>query len=170
MAAKSNLVLIGMPGAGKSSMGVVAAKMLGMDFIDADLLIQNRFGRTLARLIDELGAEGFIEIENEVLCDIECENTVVATGGSAIYSEEAMAHLREMGTIVYLQASFEELVERLGELAERGVVMRESSGNTLADLYAERIPLYERWAEITISCDGLSIRETAESLVRLMAD
>ena len=165
MAAKSNIVLIGMPGAGKSSMGVVAAKMLGMDFVDADLIIQNKFGRTLARLIEELGAEGFIEIEGETLREIACDHTVIATGGSAIYSEDAMQYLHDLGTIVYLQVGYDELVERLGELAERGVVMRESSGTTLADLYAERIPLYEQWADITIPCDGLSIRETAESLI-----
>ena len=164
MAEKSNLVLIGMPGAGKSSMGVVAAKMLGMDFIDCDLLIQGRFGRTLARIIDEVGAEGFIDIENDVLCDIECENTLIATGGSAVYSEEAMAHLQGMGTVVYLQVSVEELKERLGELVERGVVMR-GDCHSLEDLYAERLPLYERWADITISVDNTSIREAAETLV-----
>ncbi len=167
MGEANNIVLIGMPGAGKSSMGVVAAKMLGMDFIDCDLLIQGRFDRTLARIIDEAGAEGFIEIENEVLRDIECENTVIATGGSAVYSEEAMAHLKAMGTVVYLQVSLEELKDRLGELAERGVVMR-GECNSLEDLYAERLPLYERWANITISVDNTSIREAAETLVNTL--
>ena len=163
MAEKSNIVLIGMPGAGKSTVGVVAAKMLGKHFVDADLLIQGRFGRTLAVLIDELGPEGFIEIEGEVLCDIECEDTIVATGGSAVYSEEAMEHLKSIGTVVYLKVSVEELKERLGELAERGVVMR-GDCNSLEDLYAERLPLYERWADITISVDNTSIREAAEQL------
>lgn len=165
MAEKSNIVLIGMPGAGKSSMGVVVAKILGLDFMDADLLIQNKFGCTLQVLIDELGPEGFIEIENDVLCGIECEHTLIATGGSAIYSEEGMAHLQSIGTIVYLEVPLEELVDRLGDMAERGVVMRDTSGSTLADLYAERVPLYEHWADITVDTSKLTMRESAEAIV-----
>ena len=168
MGEANNIVLICMPGAGKSTVGVVAAKILGKHFIDADLLIQGRFGRTLAVLIDELGPEGFIEIENEVLREIECENTLVATGGSAIYSEEAMAHLKSLGTIVYLEVSLEELKERLGELAERGVVMRGDCAS-IDDLYVERVPLYERWADITIEVAKVSIREAAQLLAQALA-
>ena len=158
---KGNIVLIGMPGAGKSTLGVVVAKMLGMDFVDADLLIQSQCDRTLQKIIDAMGTDGFIQIENQVLKDIDCQNTVISTGGSAVYSDEAMQHLASIGTVVYLEVSLEELESRLGSLHERGVVMREGLGNSLAALYDERVPLYERYAEITIDTNGLDTREAA---------
>ena len=167
MAKTDNVVLIGMPGAGKSTVGVVVAKMLGLDFLDADLLIQRMHGRTLEQIIGDVGAEGFIGIENEVLRDIECERTLIAPGGSAIYSDEGMAHLREAGTIVYLEVPLEDLYDRLGELAQRGVVMR-GSCTTLAELYEERVPLYERWADVRVGTHGLNLRETAEAVVRAL--
>lgn len=167
---KSNVVFIGMPGAGKSTVGVVVAKMAGLDFLDADLVIQNTYGHTLQTLIDQHGPEGFLRLENEALCGIECSRTLIATGGSAVYSEAAMEHLKSLGVVVYLEVSLEELIERLGSLVERGVVMRNGSGTSLADLYAERIPLYQRWADITIPTDGLSMRETAEACFRVLSE
>ncbi len=165
MAEKNNIILIGMPGAGKSTLGVVAAKMLGMDFLDADLLIQSQMDSTLHKIIDAMGPDGFLQVENRVLGDVDCQNTVVSTGGSAVYSSEAMKHLASIGTVVYLKVSLEELEGRLGSLHERGVVMREGMGNNLAALYHERVPLYEAYADITVDTEGMSTREAAEALV-----
>ena len=169
MAQKDNLVFIGMPGAGKSTVGVVVAKILGMDFVDADLLIQNRFGKTLQALIDEHGAAGFIALEDDVLQDIDCVHTVVSTGGSAVYSEAGMRHLQGMGTIVYLQVPLDELTGRLGGLAERGVVMRDEAIRDLAGLYAERVPLYEQWADVVVDTAGKDIRTVAEEVCALLS-
>lgn len=161
----SNIILIGMPGAGKSTLGVVLAKILNYDFIDADLLIQNQCDKTLQKVIDALGPDGFIEVENEVLSGLQADRTVVATGGSAVYSDEAMKHLSEIGTMVYLKVSYEELENRLGGLHERGVVMKNGVGMSLADLYNERAPLYEKYAQVTIDIDGLSVRDAARLVV-----
>ncbi|MBQ9069269.1 MAG: shikimate kinase [Eggerthellaceae bacterium] len=162
----TNIVLIGMPGAGKSTVGVVAAKMLGMDFLDCDLVIQGMYHATLEQLIAERGAEGFLRLENDVLCGIACERTLIATGGSAVYSDDAMAHLGGGGTLVYLKVEPAELEQRLGSLIERGVVMRDGSIATLASLFAEREPLYEKWADVNLETAGLSLRETAEALAQ----
>lgn len=160
-----NIVLIGMPGAGKSTLGVVLAKILGYEFIDADLLIQSKLDKTLQKIIDACGPDGFIEVENEVLCTLSASRAVIATGGSAVYSDEAMNHLKSIGTVVYLRVSYEELESRLGGLHERGVVMKNGMGMSLADLYEERRPLYEKYADVTIDIDGLSVRDAARRLV-----
>lgn len=160
-----NVVLIGMPGAGKSTLGVVLAKILGYEFIDADLLIQSKLDKTLQKIIDACGPDGFIEVENEVLCTLNASHAVVATGGSAVYSDEAMNHLKSIGTVVYLRVSYEELENRLGGLHERGVVMKSGMGMSLSDLYEERRPLYEKYADLTIDIDGLSVRDAARRLV-----
>lgn len=160
-----NIILIGMPGAGKSTLGVVLAKILGYEFIDADLLIQSKLDKTLQKIIDACGPDGFIEVENEVLCTLSAHRSVVATGGSAVYSDEAMTHLGSIGTVVYLKVSYEELQNRLGGLHERGVVMKNGMGMSLADLYAERLPLYEKYADLTIDIDGMSVRDAARTLV-----
>lgn len=160
-----NVVLIGMPGAGKSTLGVVLAKILGYEFIDADLLIQGKLDKTLQKIIDACGPDGFIEVENEVLCTLSATHTVIATGGSAVYSDEAMRHLSSIGTVVYLKVSYEELESRLGGLHERGVVMKNGMGMSLADLYEERSPLYDKYADLTIDIDGLSVRDAARRLV-----
>lgn len=169
MAGKSNIVLIGMPGAGKSTLGVVLAKIMGYDFLDADILIQNQSDRTLQKIIDAIGPMGFIEVENDVLCDIDVDRTIVSTGGSAVYSDEAMKHLREIGTIVYLKVSLEELRSRLGGLHERGVVMKDGMGMSLDELYDERVPLYEHYAEVTLESDNLSVRDAARKLVDILS-
>lgn len=161
---RDNIILIGMPGAGKSTLGVVLAKILNYDFLDADLLIQQQSDKTLQRLIDSLGPQGFIEVENQVLSNIQCARTVLSTGGSAIYSEEAMKHLGTLGPVVYLQTSLPELEKRLEDFSERGVVMRNNEIASLEDLYEERVPLYERYATITVNVDNLTITEAARKV------
>ena len=161
----TNIVLIGMPGAGKSTLGVVLAKIANLGFLDADLAIQQRYGATLQKLIDEHGAEGFIALEGDVLAGIDVEGCVIATGGSAVYSREAIEQLRERGVVVYLEIAYESLVERLGDLDERGVVMREGvSGGGLRALYDERRPLYEEAADVCVNVDGLSITDAARKV------
>ena len=165
MAKKSNLVLFGMPGAGKSTLGVVLAKILGMDFVDGDILIQNQVGNTLQKIIDAQGVDGFLQVENDVLAAVDVQNTVISTGGSAIYSDEAMRHLTEIGTVVYLDVSLEELRSRLGSLHERGVVMRKGVSMSLDEIFEERGPLYRKYAEVTLQTDGLTVREATRKLV-----
>ena len=133
---KNNIVLIGMPGVGKSTVGVILAKVLGYQFVDADLLIQKSEGKLLKDIIAEKGTDGFIEVENRVNASIQAENTIIATGGSVIYGKEAMAHLKEIGTVVYLHVPFATLEKRLADIKGRGVVLKE--GQTLYDLYLER--------------------------------
>lgn len=161
---KDNIILIGMPGAGKSTLGIVLAKILNYDFMDADLVIQNQCDKTLQKLIDACGPEGFIEVENQILQDIEATKSIIATGGSAVYSEDAMNHLASIGRVVYLQISFEELVNRLQDLQERGVVLKGGIGMSLRDLYDERRPLYEKYASITVDVDHLSITAAARKV------
>lgn len=161
---KDNIILIGMPGVGKSTVGVVLAKAIGYDFMDADLVIQQQTGKLLCELIEELGTEGFIRLENEINSKIDVQKTVIATGGSAVYGSDAMAHYKEIGTVVYLKTSYDELCDRLGDLKDRGVVLRD--GQSLRDIYEERSILYERYADVTVSEDGLSIRQTIECAKR----
>ena len=157
-----NIVLIGMPGCGKSTVGVVLAKALGMDFIDSDLLIQRSQNKRLHQIIEQVGDEGFRAIENQVNAAIDADNCIIATGGSVVYGAEAMAHLRSIGQVVYLCLSYEQIEERLGDLHARGVSMKPSQ--TLRDLYGERTPLYERYAHETIHCDGLRLREVVAEI------
>ena len=163
---RKNIILIGMPGVGKSSAGVVLAKVLGYKFADSDLIIQEKTGMLLNEIISKKGIEGFIHTENNVNKAIDMENTVIATGGSAVYGQEAMEHLREIGTIVYLKASYEDINARLGDLKGRGVVFKK--GQSLRDLYDERAPLYEKYADITVEEKGQSIRETVLMIERLL--
>jgi len=157
-----NIILIGMPGCGKSTVGVVLAKALGMDFVDTDLIIQRSRNQRLHQIIENLGDEGFRALENEVLASIHTDNHVIATGGSAVYGTEAMEHLRSMGTVVYICLEYEQIRDRLGNLHARGVSMK--PGQTLRDLYDERTPLYEKWADVTVHCDGLRLREVVADI------
>lgn len=145
---KSNVTLIGMPASGKSTVGVLLAKRLGYSFVDSDILIQEQEKRLLKEIIAEEGIEGFMEVENRVNAGICAERSVIAPGGSVIYGKEAMEHLKEISTIVYLKLSYEELEKRLGNLVDRGVVLKD--GMTLRDLYNERVPYYEKYADITM--------------------
>lgn len=159
----NNIVLIGMPGVGKSTAGVVLAKVLGYEFLDSDLLIQQQEKRLLYEIIREEGIEGFIAIENRINAGIQAEKAVIATGGSVVYGEEAMEHLKEIGTVVYLKLPFEALMMRLNNTSERGVVLRE--GQSLADLYEERTVLYEKYADIVIDETELKVEATVKKIV-----
>jgi shikimate kinase len=159
-----NIILIGMPGAGKSTLGIVLAKIMNKSFIDADLIIQNQMDKTLQKIIDSLGPDGFIDVENQILSEITAENTVIATGGSAVYSDAAMNHLREIGTVVYLKISYETLLSRLSDFSERGVVLKGGMGMSVRDLYDERRPLYEKYADITVDVNDLSITAAARKV------
>ena len=160
---KSNIVLIGMPGVGKSTIGVILAKVLGYQFIDTDLVIQKEEGKLLKDIIAKVGPEGFIEVENRINASIEAENSIIATGGSVIYGRKAMEHLSTIGTIIYLSLPFEELEKRLSDIKGRGVVLKE--GKTLKDLYYERTPLYEKYADIVIDEKGLNVEETIDKIL-----
>ena len=159
---KENVILIGMPSCGKSTVGVVLAKALGYQFVDSDLVIQERTGKLLSEIIDEEGLERFNEIENEVNTSLDYQKAVIATGGSVIYGVEAMEHLRTIGTVVYIELPYDTLCERIGDLTARGVSIKE--GQTFEELYEERIPLYEKYADITVSAENLSIREVVHLL------
>lgn len=162
---KKNVVLIGMPGAGKSTVGVVLAKKLGYRFVDSDLVIQEKCDKLLHELIEEHGVEGFWEIENQINGELQVEKAVIATGGSAIYGKTAMEHLSQIGLVVYLELSLSDIADRLGDLKERGVTLKE--GQTLQGLYEERIPLYEKYAQLTISCEGKNIRQIVEEIAKV---
>jgi len=165
MEQKTNIVLIGMPGVGKSTIGVILAKMLGYKFLDADLLIQEQEGKLLREIIEEKGTDGFIQVENRVNASIEAKRAIIATGGSVVYGEEAMEHLKEIGTVVYLKVSYAVLEKRLADIKGRGVVLKE--GQTLKTLYEERSKLYEQYADMEVSEEGLNVEQTVEKLVEL---
>ena len=139
----NNIILIGMPGAGKSTIGVVLAKKLGYEFIDSDIVIQNRYKKILQELINEYVTDGFEKIENDVNKSLNPQNSVIATGGSAIYGKEAMEHFDSIGTVVYLNLPYEEIEQRLGNLEERGVTIKK--GQTLKDLYNERTNTFTKY-------------------------
>lgn len=159
---KTNIILIGLPGVGKSTAGVVLAKITGKQFVDSDLVIQQREGRLLKDIIADEGVDGFIEIENQINASLSVENSIVATGGSVVYGEQAMQHLKEIGTVVYLKVGFDVIESRLKDIRGRGVVLRE--GQTLFDLYEERVCLYEKYADVIVDETGLSIEETVEAI------
>ena len=161
---KNNIVLIGMPGVGKSTVGVILAKVLGYQFLDADLVIQEQEGKLLHEIIEEKGTDGFIRVENRVNASLDTDKTIIATGGSVVYGTEAMEHLKEIAQVVYLEVSFEELEKRLADIKGRGVVLR--PGQTLKDLYLERTPLYEKYADVTVNEEGLGVEETVDVLVQ----
>ncbi len=161
---KKNLIFIGMPAVGKSTVGVVVAKRLGMKFIDTDLLIQEQEKKLLREIIADVGEEGFLKIENQVNRDINVENAVISPGGSVVYCAEAMQHYKEIGTVVYLKVSYQTIKRRIRDPIKRGVVLRE--GQTFRDLYEERIRLFEKYADITICEDGCRIEQTIETVLR----
>ena len=161
-----NIILIGMPGVGKSTIGVILAKVLGYQFLDADLLIQKSEGKLLKDIIAEKGTEGFIQVENRVNSRIEAENAIIATGGSAVYGKEAMEHLKSIGTVVYLKQSLSVLEKRLRNIRNRGVVLKK--GQPLKDLYRERTALYEKYADVTVDEYGLDIEETVQAVQKAL--
>lgn len=163
---KDNIVLIGMPGVGKSTIGVILAKILGYKFIDADIVIQQEEGKLLREIIEEKGVEGFIQVENRINSNLRCSKAVIATGGSVVYGKEAMEHLKEIGRVVYLKVGYDIINKRLGNLKGRGVVLKE--GQNLQDLYEERIPLYEKYSDIIVDEADSNVEETIEKLVKLL--
>lgn len=161
-----NIILIGMPGAGKSTIGVLLAKSKLMNFVDTDLIIQNKYGKSLCELINEHGTDSFIEIENDVIVSQNFSNSVIATGGSAVFGNEAMKKLKENGTVVYLKLPVEVIKSRISNIKTRGVVMHD--GETLDDLYKERCGLYEKYADITLDCAELTAEQCVEKLVEIL--
>jgi len=161
-----NVVLIGMPGVGKSTVGVLLAKALSRSFIDTDVYLQAREGRRLQDIIDTDGVDRFRAVEESYVLSLDCRDHVVATGGSVVYSERAMAHLRQSGAIIYLYLPLEPLYARVTNLDSRGVVI--APGQTFAELFEERQPLYARYAGLTVNCVGLNHDETVAAIVRAM--
>lgn len=159
---KKNIILIGMPASGKSTIGVILAKVMKYRFIDTDLLLQEETDQTLVEIIQERGLEGFLRLENETVSALNTQRSVIATGGSVVYGEEAMNSLKQQGTVVYLKHRYEVIASRLTNITTRGVAMRE--GTTLLELFRERVPLYERYADWTLEADGLTTEQTVEQI------
>ncbi len=156
-----------MPTCGKSTVGVVLAKMLGLDFVDTDILIQNKYGAKLNKLIEDNGTDGFLAMEESVISSVELTDTVIATGGSAVYSDKAIKHLKQIAKVVYLDVPLTDIENRMTDLRERGVIIEE--GKTIGDLYLEREPLYQKYADFTVSEKGRSLEDTVEELVKLFS-
>ena len=163
MTVGGNLILTGMPGAGKSTVGVILAKTLGMDFLDTDLLICRRRNATLQSILDREGLSSFLDLEEDVIRSLRPERTVIATGGSVPLRDGAMEHLNTLGTVVYLEVPLEELARRLSNIHTRGIAF--GPGETLETLYAHRTPIYQRWADITVHADpGSDLEQTVEQI------
>ena len=158
-----NIILIGMPGAGKSTAGVILAKTLGRTFVDTDIAIQERTGRLLQEIIDTEGPDAFLKIEEETVLSRHFDHAVIATGGSVVFSENAMAHLKQDGVVVYLAISFEEMAKRLRNMTTRGIVL--FKGESLSDMYHERVPLYEKYADITVECSDGAFEEIVGEVI-----
>lgn len=161
----NNLILIGMPGCGKSTLGVILAKAMGMQFLDSDLLIQSYTGEKLQETIDTRGMDHFLAVEETVIQGIRTQNTVIATGGSAVYSDPAMMHLKSLGRVVYLSLPCDEIERRLWNIKTRGIAMNPEEG--IQGVYAQRIPLYEKYADVIVPMDGLTMEECVDRLVAL---
>ena len=160
---KNNIILIGMPGCGKTTLGTELSEKLGYGYIDSDSVIVAREGKRLNEIIAEVGREGFLDIEAKINSELCANRCVIATGGSVVYRDKAMQHLKTLGKIVYLQLPYEVIERRLGDLKKRGVALKD--GFTLKDLYNERTPLYEKYADITVPLQGQSIRKAVEKIM-----
>jgi len=158
-----NIILIGLPGAGKSTIGVILAKTFGMNFVDTDILIQEQTGRLLQELIDSMGPDTFLSIEEETILTLDASNAVIATGGSAVFSRRAMEHLKSDGIVLYLKIPFEGMVRRLNNITTRGIVLY--GGQSLRDMYNQRIPLYEKYADRTIDCSDENFERIVEKVI-----
>lgn len=155
-----------MPGAGKSTVGVVLAKTLGMQFIDTDILIQERAGRMLQEILDTDGPDAFKRIEEETILSLHSSRAVIATGGSVVCSEDAMAHLKSAGLVVYLEIPYAEMEARLKNITTRGIVLL--PGQSLRGMYDERVPLYERYADLTVACSGEDLESVVENVIKAL--
>lgn len=163
---KANITLIGMPAAGKSTIGVLLAKRLGYSFVDSDIVIQEKTGKLLKEIIAEVGTDGFLKVEEQVNSELNVYRSVIAPGGSVIYGPKAMEHLKAISVVVYLKLSYRDVKHRLGDLTDRGVALKD--GMTLEDLYQERVPLYEKYADITIDETGKTSGKTVDELRALI--
>lgn len=161
-----NITMIGAPSCGKSTVGVLLAKRLGMSFIDVDIVIQEKTGKLLKEIIAEQGTDGFIKVEGDIAASLEAENSVIAPGGSICYEDWAMEHLKAISTVVYLRISYEEMEKRIGNVVDRGVAIPD--GYTLKDLYDERAKLYEQYADIIIDETGKEFGEIVDELRNIM--
>ena len=156
-----NVILIGMPGAGKSTVGVLLAKRLGYRFVDTDLLIQEKENKRLFEILRDDGNEYFAAAENNIVASLKAEKSVIATGGSVVFGSSAMENLKSLGKVVYLRVPLAELEKRVNNFETRGILMK--SGQTLADIFNERTPLYEKYADVTVDCDG----ELADNAIKI---
>ncbi len=163
---KNNVILIGMPGSGKSTLGVLLAKSIGYSFLDSDLVIQKREGRKLFEIINDIGIEGFIGCEESAVKSIDTVETVIATGGSVVLSEEGMEYLKKLGKIVYLKVLPCDLERRIKNIKTRGIVMKKNE--TIYDVYNVRAPLYEKYADITVELDNSHIEDSIEKILKLL--
>lgn len=162
---KKNLILIGMPGCGKSTTGVLVAKALCKSFIDTDLLIQAEEGCTLQSIIEQKGNDYFAALEEKILLGVNEANSVISTGGSAVYYDSAMKHFKEIGTVVYIKISFNEMMKRITNMKTRGILLKK--GETVEDMFHRREVLYEKYADIIIDCNDSTIEDTVEKLCKL---
>lgn len=165
---KENIILIGMPGSGKSTCGVLAAKALLKNFFDTDLLFQGLEEKRLQDIIDDDGIEYFLSAEERAILSLDINATVVATGGSVVYSDKSMEHLKKSGKIIYLHLSYDTMVDRIKNITTRGVVVKE--GDSLEDMYNERLPMYQKWADVVINCDNNTVEQTVEKIVKASSD
>ena len=159
-----NIVLIGMPAVGKSTIGVLLAKSLLLSFTDTDLLIQEKYKKSLCDIIKDNGTEAFLKIEEDIILNTDFKNSVIATGGSAVFGESAMNKLKESGTIIYLSLPMSEIKKRIGDIKSRGVVL--TNGTTVDDIFEERKPLYEKYADVKIDCYNLTVEECVEKIIK----
>lgn len=163
---KQNITLIGMPGVGKSTVGVILAKIIGYEFIDSDIVIQKQEGRLLKDIIAEVGSDGFLEIENRVHTRMDVTHSVISPGGSICYCKEGLEHLQDISTVVYLKLDYSQLERRLGNLTARGVVLK--NGQSLRDLYEERTPLYEKYAHVILDESDLTVEDTLKAVMEAL--
>ena len=165
---KENIILIGMPGSGKSTCGVLAAKALLKNFFDTDLLFQGLEEKRLQDIIDDDGIEYFLSAEERAILSLDINATVVATGGSVVYSDKSMEHLKKSGKVIYLHLSYDTMADRIKNITTRGVVVKE--GDSLEDMYNERLPMYQKWADVVINCDNNTVEQTVEKIVKASSD
>lgn len=161
----ANIILIGMPGCGKSTVGVILAKTLGIGFVDTDLIIQQRENRLLQNIIDTDGIDYFLNCEADAVKSLDCNNFVVATGGSVVYREDAILHLKKNGKIIFLDVALDEIKRRLNNINTRGIAAKKNK--SIEDIYNERIALYNKYADVIIKTDGESVEKTVEKVCKI---